>query len=220
MSLLNEIGLKHDTDKASEVHDYLKKYQKYLPFERPDELKILEIGVLDGASTRTWKDYYYKSQIIGIDINPDCKKYEEERITIEIGSQIDGEFLKKVVDKYGPFDMILDDGSHVNSHVIYSFEQLWGSVKSQGVYVVEDTATSYWEYYGGKLRTPGTMIEYFKNVIDEVNFAGEVVENKPNANARRDDYLLDQFKRKGYECNGIHMESISFLNGIILITKR
>jgi hypothetical protein len=220
MSLLNEIGLKHNTDKASEVHGYLSKYHKYLPFDRPQELKILEIGVLDGASARTWKEYYYKSQIIGIDINPDCKKYEEERITIEIGSQIDGEFLNKIIDKHGPFDMILDDGSHVNSHVIYSFEQLWKSVKSKGVYIVEDVATSYWESYGGKLRMPGTMIEYFKNTIDEVNFAGEVLENKPNANARRDDYLLEQFKRKGYECNGIHMESINFLNGIILITKR
>jgi hypothetical protein len=176
--------------------------------------------VLDGASTRTWKEYFHKSQIIGVDINPQCKKYEEERITIEIGSQIDGEFLNKVIDKHGPFDMILDDGSHVNSHVIYSFEQLWKSVKSKGVYVVEDVATSYWEHYGGKLRTPGTMIEYFKNTIDEVNFAGEIVENKPNANARRDDYLLEQFKRKGYECNGIHMESINFLNSIIIMTKR
>lgn len=220
MSLLNEIGLKHGTDKASDIHNYLNKYQKYLPFNRSDDLKILEIGVLNGSSTRTWKDYYYKSQIIGIDINPDCKKYEEDQIIIEIGSQIDGEFLNKIVEKHGPFDMILDDGSHINSHVIYSFEHLWSSIVSKGVYVVEDTATSYWESYGGKLRRPGTMIEYFKNTIDEVNFAGEVLENVSNANARREDYLLEQFKRKGYECNGIHVESINFLNGIILITKR
>jgi predicted O-methyltransferase YrrM len=220
MSLLNEIGLKHGTDKASKIHDYLNKYNKYLPFDRPQELKILEIGVLDGASARTWKEYYYKSQIIGIDINPDCKKHEEEKITIEIGSQTDGEFLKRVVDKHGPFDMILDDGSHINSHVIYSFEQLWKSVKSKGVYVVEDASTSYWEDYGGKNRTAGTIIEYFKNIIDDVNFYGELIEDRPIIHARRDDHLLEQFKIKGYEYNGIHAESINFLNSIIIITKR
>jgi hypothetical protein len=64
------------------------------------------------------------------------------------------------------------------------------------------------------------MVEYFKNTIDEVNFAGEVLENKSNANARRDDYLMEQFKRKGYECNGMYAESINFLNSIIIITKR
>lgn len=220
MSLLNEIGLKYGTDKASNIHDYLKKYQKYLPFNRYDNLKILEIGVLDGSSVKTWKEYFYKSEIIGIDINPECKKYEGDNIKIEIGSQIDDNFLNKIVLNYGPFDMILDDGSHMNSHVIHSFQKLWKYVNPGGVYVVEDSITSYWEYYGGKIRTPGTIIEYFKNTIDEVNFAGELLEDKPNANARRDDYLLEQFKRKGYECHGMYMESINFLNGIILITKR
>ena len=31
--------------------------------------------------------------------------------------------------EYGPFDMILDDGSHFNEHMIYSFEHLFDSVK-------------------------------------------------------------------------------------------
>ena len=60
--------------------------------------------------------------------------------------------------------MILDDGSHINEHVIFSFQQLWGNVKSGGVYIVEDVGTAYWDEYGGGLRKEGTSIEYFKKL--------------------------------------------------------
>ena len=138
MSTLDRLAKKHGTDKSSDIHNYCVKYEKYLPFKRHEEINILEIGVLDGKSLLTWKEYFYRAYILGIDINSDCKKYEEPRISIEIGSQDDGKFLSRTWQQYGPFDMILDDGSHMNSHVIYSFQHLWDSVKPGGVYIVED----------------------------------------------------------------------------------
>jgi hypothetical protein len=147
MSALDIIANSYGTDKASHLHNYCEKYEKYLPFKRYDELKIMEIGVLRAESLRTWKDYFYQSQIIGIDILPECEKYEKDRISIEIGSQVDGSFLNEVSEKHGPFDMILDDGSHMSSHQIYSFEHLFDSVKSGGVYIVEDVFTSYWPWW-------------------------------------------------------------------------
>jgi hypothetical protein len=220
MSILNDLAKKYGTDKSSEIHNYCVKYEKYLPFNRYDKLNIMEIGVLDGNSLKTWKDYFYRSNILGIDINPDCKRYEEERISVEIGSQADNVFLLDVVRKYGPFDMILDDGSHMNEHVIYSFEHLWESIKPGGVYVVEDVCTSYLPYYNGGRYLEGSMMEYFKGITDEVNFFGETLENFHNANARREDELLKQFETKGYNYIGTQIESINFLNGIIIITKR
>jgi len=228
MKTLNEIAKIHGTDKSSKVHDYCRKYEKYFSFKRDEPLTILEIGVLKGESLRMWKEYYPQSQIIGIDIEPASKLYsEEERIIIEIGSQTDPEFLKTISQKYGPFDMILDDGSHVNSDVIYSFQYLFDSVKPGGIYVVEDTCTSYWESYGGGLpRTKVTTIEYFKDRIDEVNFLGEHVMYDPlnisshNYTARKDSVLLNQYRMKGYVCIGTEIESINFLNSIIIITKR
>ena len=95
MSLLNSIAKSYGTDKSDEIHNYCVKYQKYLPFQRYDNLNILEIGVLNGKSLLTWKEYFYRSNILGIDINPECKKYEdkENNISVEIGSQFDGNFL-------------------------------------------------------------------------------------------------------------------------------
>ena len=112
MSILNKIATERGTDKRSEIHDYCRKYEKYLPFKVDENITILEIGVLDGESLLTWKDYFFNAKIVGIDINPICKQLENinNNIHVEIGSQYDTEFLKYIGEKYGPFDMILDDG--------------------------------------------------------------------------------------------------------------
>lgn len=220
--ILNTIAKHRGTDKSSEIHNYCDKYQKYLPFNRDQKISILEIGVLNGQSLLTWKDYFYESKIVGLDINLDCKQFDDPKngITVEIGSQVDPVFLNDVMRNHGPFDMILDDGSHMNDHVIFSFQHLFQSVKSGGVYVVEDVATSYWESYGGKRYGEGTMMEYFKGITDEVNFFGEWQEDHPVVHARREDLLIKQFEKKGYDYIGTQIESINFLNGIIIITKR
>ena len=65
-----------------------------------------------------WKDYFVNSTILGIDINPECKNYKEESVFVEIGSQTNEYFLSKISEEYGPFDLIIDDGSHINYDVI------------------------------------------------------------------------------------------------------
>ena len=216
MSLLNQIAKNYGTDKCDEIHNYCNKYQKYLPFQRYDELNIMEIGILNGKSLKTWKEYYYRSRILGIDINPDCKQYVESGISVEIGSQADNVFLNDIIRDYGPFDMILDDGSHMNEHVIYSFEHLFQSVKSGGVYIIEDIGTSYWEDYGGGIDYPNSSMNYFKKLTDDVNFKGVLNMNKPNVHARREDWCTENVET---DCR-TDIESINFLNGIIIITKR
>jgi len=220
MSTLNNLAKIHGTDKSSDNHNYCVKYEKYLPFNRYDKLNILEIGVLDGKSLLTWKDYFYRSNILGVDINPDCKKYAEDRIFIEIGSQADDKFLNQISNEYGSFDFILDDGSHLNEHVIYSFETLFQYVKSGGMYIVEDVATSYFPWYGGGLNDPKSMMEYFKKLTDDINFRG--VENLDDQAAvwdRREDKLIPYSNKVQPDCR-TDIESITFLNGIILIRKR
>ena len=219
---LEKLAIKYGTDKSSEVHNYCEKYEKYLPFNRYDNLNILEIGVLNGKSLKTWQEYYYKSKIVGIDINPDCEQYNDRdnRVYVEIGSQGNNVFLNDIMREYGPFDMILDDGSHLNEHVIFSFEHLFQSLKSGGIYIVEDVSTSYWSWYGGGLNDPNSMMEYFKRLADDINFRG--IENLDNQEAvwwRREDFLIPYTNKVLPDCR-TDIESITFLNGIILIRKR
>jgi len=179
----------------------------------------MEIGVLGGSSLKMWTDYYYNSNILGIDINPNSKEYEGKNIDIEIGSQNDINFLNRITNKYGKFDLIIDDGSHNSSDVITSFENLFYSLNSGGVYVVEDSCTSYWKEYEGGYKLPSSTVEYFKNIIDEVNYLGQLATNHFSIHARKDEVLDRITKEKGLQIR-TDIESINFINSLIIITKK
>ena len=63
-----------------------------MPF-RHEPIDVLEIGVLNGGSVRSWRQFFCSARIIGVDINPNCRRYEDDRVVIEIGSQEDPSFL-------------------------------------------------------------------------------------------------------------------------------
>lgn len=147
---LQEIGKKHGTDKHDSCHHdcagstYLEIYERYLSPLRDRKLKVLEIGVRDGCSHRMWREYFPNSTIYGIDIDPRCKQHESDRIRIFIGSQSDPDTIKKAVDHAGgSFDVIIDDGSHVNQLTLKSYELLFPSLISGGLYIMEDLGCSY-----------------------------------------------------------------------------
>jgi hypothetical protein len=221
MRSLDKIAKHYGTDKSSEIHNYCEKYEKWLPFDRLEPLKILEIGVLNGKSLLTWREFYPNATIVGVDIDPRCTEFQNvnDNIYVEIGSQDNENFLSQVSSTYGPFDLILDDGSHMQSHIIFSFEKLFDTLKSDGVYVIEDSVTAYWPEYEGGFRKENTSVEYCKNLIDDVNFNGEYQRNFWSAHARREDLLTQQVHTDNLSIR-TDIESINFLNSIIIITKR
>lgn len=109
--------------------------------DRP--VRMLEIGVLNGGSPYVWHEFFRRVglRFVGIDIIPACKVAEnlDMGIHIEIGSQSDPAFLRRVCERYGPFDIVVDDGSHRTEDILASFEALWPAcMANNGVYVVED----------------------------------------------------------------------------------
>jgi hypothetical protein len=107
----------------------------------------------------------------------------------------------------------------MQSHIIFSFEKLFDALKSDGVYVIEDSVTAYWPEYEGGFRKENTSVEYCKNLIDDVNFNGEYQRNFWSAHARREDLLTQQVHTENLSIR-TDIESINFLNSIIIITKR
>jgi len=164
---LSELATKHKTDKGPSCHNYTRIYEQMFESIRLEPLKILEIGVLDGCSLRMWADYFPNAEIHGIDVNEDCMAFadsEPSRITIHIGDQGDRGFMGSLgVD----FDIVIDDGSHRVADQITSFKVLWPNTRL--IYVVEDTYSSYLCRYGGGYRRSGTAVEFFKDLIDDVN---------------------------------------------------
>ena len=142
MDSLDTIVNKYDTDKNTNFHNYTRQYNTLFRDFRDKPIKYLEIGVFNGGSIKASKDAFLNSKcIVGLDINNRCKIYEdiENNIFIEIGDATDANFIKTITEKYGTFDIILDDGSHRNKDVIKSFELLFPLLNDNGLYVVEDT---------------------------------------------------------------------------------
>lgn len=149
---------------------YFEIYERHFNRYRNQEVVILEIGVSHGGSLQMWKEYFGpKAKIYGIDIDPRCKAFEEENITIFIGSQSDKKFLEQVKKEIPLIDILIDDGGHTMEQQIVSFEVLFNHIKEDGIYLCEDLHTSYLVSYGGGYRRRGTFIEYSKNFIDYIN---------------------------------------------------
>lgn len=149
---------------------YFEIYHTFFDKYVGTDVKILEIGVFKGGSMQMWKEYFgEKATIVGVDIDERCKAFEEGNVHICIGSQGDKEFLQKVSEQWGPFDIILDDGSHIMEHQIITYETMFPLLKDGGVFVCEDCHTSYIPVFGGSYKGKDTFIEYSKNFIDCVN---------------------------------------------------
>lgn len=142
-------------------------YDTYFEKIQGQYLRLLEIGVAWGGLLFTWQKYFPKATITGIDINPDCQKFEEDNIKVFIGDQANIEFLKQVNDKTGPYDIIIDDGGHMMNQQITSFKTLFSLLKDDGFYVIEDYHTSFVEKYqdGGE-----KTLDFLKNLIDSLNY--------------------------------------------------
>jgi cephalosporin hydroxylase len=159
-------------------HWYAQHYQTHFAPLRRKAIRLLEIGVGGygdprggGESLRMWKGYFPNALIYGLDVT-DKRPHDEPRIRTIKGSQDDEDLLKSISAQYGPFDIIIDDGSHVNAHVLKSFSVLFPLLSENGLYVVEDTQTSYWPEYGGAPATDHaapTSMNVLKALVDGLN---------------------------------------------------
>ena len=134
---LDTLGILEGTDKCSIGHGYLRHYERILGNLRHVPLTLLEIGIHRGASLRMWSEYFERGTIIGVDIQPDCRKYAGGRREVEIGSQADVAFLNEVGQRWQPH-VIVDDGSHKADHVLLTFQTLFPYLRDGGIYIVED----------------------------------------------------------------------------------
>ena len=134
---LDLIGIESGTDKASLGGDYLRHYERIFSHLRDEEFNFIEIGVFQGASVRMWERFFSRAKIIGVDIDPGCRRHASDRVAIEIGSQNDPEFLHQLATRYPP-RVIIDDGSHKSYDVIFTFARLFPVLEPGGIYVIED----------------------------------------------------------------------------------
>jgi 23S rRNA U2552 (ribose-2'-O)-methylase RlmE/FtsJ len=150
-------------------HHYFEIYDRHFSRFRGGDVCILEIGVSHGGSLQMWRNYFGSGvTVIGVDCEPRCKVVEEPGIHVEIGDQTDRGFWGRVKQKFPKIDIVIDDGGHLPAQQIVSFEELYGHIQPNGIYLCEDLHTNYWRSYGGGIRQPHTFVEYTKSLIDHL----------------------------------------------------
>ena len=160
-NLLEEIGLRIQPTKIG--HDYLKHYWNHFRDIRFQVRNLIEIGVQEGNSLRLWEEFFPNATIHGIDIDPNCKQSESDRIRVHIGDQSNEAFIKNLLDDIAASpDIVIDDGSHIPTHQLGSFAWLYPALSAHGIYVMEDTGGCVGDE---ALLTVSTLQSLIKNIF-------------------------------------------------------
>ena len=134
-------------------------------------ISLLEIGVQNGGSLELWSDYLPAgSRIVGIDIDPRVGDltFANPNVSVIVHDATDGEGLRPILGN-STFDVIVDDGSHICSDVIATFEFGFDYLAPGGKFIIEDLHTSYYPSHEGGFREPRSSIEWLKSVVDALN---------------------------------------------------
>lgn len=174
---LDELSVKYGTDKGSLKHHYMEFYEQHLP---KNPKRMLEIGVLDGASIRMWHDWFPDCEIHGLDLFSGesareiwdtcfADKDGAERVTFHTGNQCDWQILEQL--RTYDFDIIIDDGSHASRDQMMTFFGLFNGKH----YFIEDTDCCRNGFYQQGLPYRFTADSLFKQLPENryLNFVFE-----------------------------------------------
>jgi len=148
------------------VHRYTPIYDKLFNDYRRKKIKILEIGVLRGASLRLWHNAFPRASIYGLDKNMTFWKEmtkDLKRVKVYVGKQEDIKLLDKIKSQH-QFEIIIDDCGHSPESQLLSFKHLWPTLKTYGYYVIEDC---YRSYQKKNLNIPDTLARMIKNIYTD-----------------------------------------------------
>ena len=144
-----------------------------------------------GNSLRMWRDYFNNANVYGIDVRKDLM-FTENRITTFVANQNSEQDLKSVIDKINaPLDIIIDDGSHLGNHQVFSFMYLHKYLAPNGIYIIEDVQLPNIEGFKNLSIFP----EHFKEYINQ-NFVVECFDTRNTCNRYRANDFIISFTKK------------------------
>lgn len=134
MATLDELAIKYGSDKSSLGHGYMDFYNNVLP-EKPES--ILEIGILQGASMKVWKEKYPEAKLYGLDLFIENPIPDIEDVEWFKGSQSDEDILYVIRNNIRP-KIIIEDASH---NCIAHWVSLFSLISCCEIYIIEDLHT-------------------------------------------------------------------------------
>jgi 8-demethyl-8-alpha-L-rhamnosyltetracenomycin-C 2'-O-methyltransferase len=204
---LNEISIKYKMDKniASGCHNYIPGYTELFEKKRNNVKKMLEIGIgsvengqmsgvinygyKTGNSLKCWNEYFPNATIYGVDIY-EHNELNTENIIIFKADQSNETDLTNIIKTINDsLDIIIDDGSHLGEHQIFSFLFLNKWLSKGGIYVIEDIQPNNIDKFLDLSIFPKDSINYIKD-----NFIIQYFDTRKDF-GRADDFMMAFIKK-------------------------
>lgn len=163
---------------------YFEIYQRHFSKFVGKSVNVLEVGIYSGGSLDMWRHYFGSGcHVYGVDIEKDCKCYENEYTEIFIGDQANRNFWKTLKQQLPAVDILIDDGGHQVEQQIITLEEMLPHLRPGGIYLCEDIhgeLNSFSAYaqglsknlnaYRGGHATSGVRPTEFQSWINSVHF--------------------------------------------------
>ncbi|VDM37939.1 unnamed protein product [Toxocara canis] len=137
---------RYGSDKINTHNNFFNTYAKLLcPWKMEEKpISILEFGIGDyeneykgGADLFTWAQLFPQAEVIvGVDIAQKSFSVPPSVVMIQ-ANQTNETVIAEICEKYGPFDLVVDDASHICEDVIATFKLVWPCLKSESIYILE-----------------------------------------------------------------------------------
>ena len=222
MKLLKDLYKNHLGKVSDKWNLYLNEYEDKLSKYQKLPIKFFEIGILNGGSLEIFSKYFSNAKLIlGCDIDPKCKelKYKDENANIVVVSgDANQEEIKSKIIEHAKFDIIIDDGSHNSDDIVRSFCNYFNHLKDDGLFIIEDLHCSYHQQHGGGLFFPISSVNFFKKIIDIINYEHWGIKKKKAWLFRG---FSENYKIKNFENLELdHIHSVEFINSLCFIKKK
>ena len=187
---------------------------------RQNPITILEFGVQNGGSLEIWSRFFNNFKfVIGVDVDSSIAllNFNNENIITIVGDATSVETAELISSRFGSIDVVVDDGSHINTDVIKTFLLNWNVVSEGGFYAIEDTHSSYQQSYGGGFQSKNSIINFFKILVELTHFEfwGLNISILDLFEESEFSYLLSEAR-----VDLTNIESIHFFQSMIVLKKK
>lgn len=150
-SILCKFGGKYNTDKSQlnkigHRHSYTAVYNIIFSHLKNKKINLAEIGILDNASIKMWREYFTSAKIVGFDYDDKLiLKAKKDKLRNVNYFNINVNNREKITKSFRKsklkYDIIIDDSTHFFEHQINIINVVEKFLKKDGILVIEDIYT-------------------------------------------------------------------------------
>ncbi len=151
---------------------YFDIYHRHLQRHVGRDVRVVEIGIQSGGSLEMYHSYFGdRCHVYGVDVQPKCKSYENDHVSVFIGDQADRGFWSGFKKHVSGIDILIDDGGHTPEQQRITLEEMLPFIRPGGVYICEDIHGCFNDFTAYAVGLADTM--------NEANFApGHCLESR------------------------------------------